>query len=110
MDTAIELDWAVQRVQKVSSLLAARAQEIYNEWEQDDSGYDEEFGTGGICDAIADALMGVIAEKFPSPYVDIGGQDGDDHAWVVVTWRNGWQTGVDIDPNVYECGSGYVWA
>ncbi len=102
-------DWSAEKVEGIAPLIAAKAQEIYNEWEQDDSGYDEEFGTGGICDAIADAIMSVLAENFPTAYVDIGGQEGDDHAWIVITWRNGWQTGVDISPNVYEHGSGYVW-
>lgn len=95
-----------------SSILgvAARAipdiQRIYDEWDQDDSGFDDEYGTGGICDAIADA----ISSQFSFAGFDVaeGGQEGDDHAFVYVS-KDGRAWGVDVSPGVYEIGSGYSW-
>jgi len=89
-------------------LMAAAAQEVYDEWEQNDSGVDEEFGEGGICDAIQQALMGILSSNVDGVELQDGGQEGDDHAYVIA--HNDYEAyGVDIPPSRYETGGGYTW-
>ena len=86
--------------------IAAAANAVLDEWQQDDDGMDPTFGAGGACDQVATAVAGVLAEHGYDTYG--GGQDGDDHAWVVV--HDGRiAVSVDIPPSVYETGGGYVW-
>lgn len=86
--------------------IAAAAQKIVDDWQQDEEGYDEQFGGGGACDAIANEISGILGNKGFTT-ID-GGQDGDDHAFVIA--HNGKQAFiVDIPPSVYETGGGYSW-
>jgi len=93
---------------QLRSRIAGAVQKIYDEWKQDEEGVDEEVGCGGICDQVAQAIEGVIAEHIGDAELLQGGQDGDDHAWVIVA-RGPEAYGVDIPPNVYESGGGYRW-
>lgn len=88
--------------------LAQAAQAVVDAWEQDEDGFDEEFGTGGACDRVADAMSSVIAEAIPDAVLDTGGQDGDDHAYLLVGLDRKVYC-VDVPPHVYEVGGGYVW-
>ena len=85
--------------------IVAAAQEEYNLWEQKD-GIDEEYGAGGICDALASRFGGILAAR-GFDIVD-GGQDGDDHSFIFAQKR-GEVFSVDIDPGNYETGGGYSW-
>ena len=81
-------------------------QRLYDDWNQDDSGFDEEYGYGGICDAVADVLSAALASAgFATEY---GGQEGDDHNFVVVVAGTR-RICVDIPCGVYETGGGYFW-
>lgn len=86
--------------------VAEAAQRVYDEWEQDAEGQDEERGSGGICDGVADAISDVLG-VLDADHFD-GGQEGDDHAFVIVQ-RGEEAYGVDIPPGVYETGGGYNW-
>lgn len=88
--------------------MAAEAQKIYDEWEQDEEGFDEEFGAGGVCDRISEAIGTAIAQAIADVEFFEAGQDGDDHAWLVVQLGNE-AYGVDIPAGVYESGGGYRW-
>lgn len=86
--------------------LAAAAQVVYDDWQQDESGYDEQYGTGGICDDVADAMLGVLADA---------GIDGisvfyeyDHHRVAMVAVVEGVYE-VDIPHHLYERGSFYTW-
>lgn len=92
---------------RLRPLLAQAAQQVYDEWEQDEEGLSDWYGGGGICDAIAEAWYGVINSK-TSFNVMGGGQDGDDHNWIIV-YNESEAFGVDIPPQVYETGGGYSW-
>ncbi len=86
--------------------LAAAAQQVYDGWEGD--GEDPELGSGGICDEVAEIMGNVLSEKVADIEIFDGGQEGDDHAWVVAQ-RDGEAYGIDIPPGVYESGGGYNW-
>ncbi len=97
-----------KELNKLRPKLAAAAQEIYEAWQPDEEGFDEELGTGGICDRVAEALASVINEALEIN-IDEGGQEGDDHAFLLVD-NDVEAFIVDIPPGVYETGGGYNWA
>lgn len=98
----------LQELKELRPKLAEAAQKIYDQWNQDSEGVDETSGTGGICDEISEAIGSVIAQKVAGAELFSGGQEGDDHAFIVVQ-RDDEAFGVDIPPGVYESGGGYNW-
>lgn len=90
-------------LERLRPQLAQAAQKVVDAWEQDEEGMDEVYGGGGICDDVAQAMASVI----PWDTHD-GGQDGDDHAFLVVV-RGEEVAMVDIHPSSYETGGGYNW-
>ena len=82
--------------------MAAAAQEVYDEWEPT-----EDF-SGGICDEVASALEGVINSNLERCSTRPGGWDGDDHANIIVG-RGNEAYWVDINPDIYETGGGFIW-
>lgn len=87
--------------------IANIAQKCYDNWDQNDEGYDEELNYGGICHIVAYEICEFLAEKgFDCDTVN--SSVGENHNWVVVKTDNGVFT-VDIPPDVYEEGLGYVW-
>lgn len=88
--------------------LVVAAQEVLDDWQQDENGLDPDLGTGGPCDRVANAIADVISETLPDVRIQDGGQDGDDHAYTVVS-RGTEEVLVDIPAHVYETGSGYCW-
>lgn len=89
-------------------LMAAAAQMVYEEWEQDEEGVDEELGSGGICDQVSQAIAEVISRNVSDVETFDGGAEGNDHAWTVAQ-ADGEAYGIDIPPGVYETGGGYNW-
>lgn len=89
-------------------LIVESAQHTVDGWEQDDEGFSEEFGYGGICDRVADSIGNILTEN--NIYFVYGGHDGDDHAYVIAYDQED-RTAflIDIDPYAYEEGHGYVW-
>ncbi len=88
--------------------LAVVAQQVYDEWEQDDEGESFEYGVGGICQDIAEAMAGLLSEHgIEAVTVDNQGM-GEQHVWVVAKLSDGVYT-VDIEPHTYETGGGYCW-
>ncbi len=103
--TAAALGPLMQKLVALRPQLAAAAQQVYDENVFVNNEDPEE--EHGICDEISEAMQGVIAS---SEDVELheGGQDGDDHAWIIVT-SDREAYGVDIAPGVYETGGGYNW-
>jgi len=94
------------RIRQLTPAMAKAAQAVYDAWNQDEDGMDEEFGGGGACDEIASEIASILAHAG----IDTteGGQDGDDHAYLYAyDDREAFE--VDIPPHVYERGSGYSW-
>lgn len=83
------------------------AQRVLDDWQQDEEGYDEEFGNGGACDAVSRAMAHVLSGISDVAITD-GGQDGDDHAFLLI-YDDVDAFAVDIPANVYETGGGYSW-
>jgi hypothetical protein len=98
----------LEKLKGLAPKMAEAAQPIYDEWEQDEEGVDEEFGGGGICDAVSEAIGGVVADNLDVELME-GGQGGDDHAYLMVRDSDGEGYIVDIPHTVYERGGGYKW-
>lgn len=102
--------------------LVVVAQEAYDRWGQDEEGYDEELGTSGICQDIAEELAGVL-NGHGIDASTVSAQVGEQHVWVVAKidesavdedgdkepgpYDGVWS--IDIPPSVYERGGGYTW-
>lgn len=99
---------SVNQAQSLIPELVSTTQHVYDNWQQNDDGYDEELGEGGVCQDIADAMAYVMdSNGIDSMIVDNGGM-GDQHVWIMIKVREG-VFSVDIPPSVYETGGGYSW-
>lgn len=89
--------------------LAQAAQHVYDAWDQDDEGFSETYGGGGICDDIARAMCEVIDKNtsFGSFYLY---NEYDYHTSMYV-YDNLLKEcyNVDISPYYYEEGAAYTW-
>ena len=85
--------------------LAQAAQNVYDEWEQDEEGVDMMYGTGGICDDIADA-MGALIEYPSFTHYD---EQATHTSLYVYNSPTQELYQVDIPPHRYEKGYGYNW-
>lgn len=93
---------------KLKSEIVKAAQEEYDSWDASDPEYgDCEVGHGGICSLISSKISDIVASN-TNLNVTEGGQEGDDHSWVIAyNEKEAW--GIDISPSVYETGAGYSW-
>lgn len=96
----------IRRLQALRPALARAAQKVYDGWEVDEDG--DDYGGGGICDDVANALSVVVTRAMDDVTIVDGGQDGDDHAFIVVLTDTE-AVAVDIPSDVYETGGGYSW-
>lgn len=81
-------------------------QKKYNEWQQDETGYDEEVGYGGICHLLADLITEVLYEAgIPATTVS---SSHEVHVYTVAQAQDG-VFEVDIPYCTYETGGGYTW-
>lgn len=91
----------------LKSDIAIAAQKVYDDWEQNEEGYCDELGYGGICQDIADAICNVLInnniECTPVPE-----EIGEQHVYTVAKLDDGIYV-VDISPYTYETGGGYCW-
>lgn len=87
---------------------AAKAQEVYDLWEQDADGMDEEYGSGGICHDIAAAIVDELGSRGVENALTVHSSVGENHVFVVALLDDGVYE-IDIPPHVYERGGGYTW-
>lgn len=99
---------SVERILQSKNTFASLAQKVYDDWAQDDEGYDEELGSGGICQDIAGEISGKLNEMGYDA-TTVSAQVGEQHVWTVVKADEGTYE-VDIPPGVYESGGGYTWS
>lgn len=88
--------------------LAEAAMSVYSEWDQID-GFDEELGSGGICQDIASAMTTALAEHGFEHSMSVHAAVGENHVFVVALIPGDGVYEIDIPPSVYEIGSGYTW-
>lgn len=93
--------------QCIPQLLEA-VQSIYDQWEQNDNGFDEAYGGGGICHDIADSIVNVLGRFGVENAMSIQASVGENHVFVVALFEDGIYS-IDIPASVYETGGGYVW-
>jgi len=94
---------------KIRADLILVAQKIYNEWEQDNEGYDELYGTGGICDEIADAMCDVVHGKTDYNCFTLYNEFDCHTSIYVYDIEKKLLYNVDIPPYIYESGIAYTW-
>ena len=88
--------------------LLAVAQSEYDTWQQDANGINPELGCGGICQDIAEAMAGVVAQNgIDVEIVDNDGV-GEQHVWGEAPDADH-RIIIDIPAAHYERGGGYVW-
>jgi hypothetical protein len=90
------------------SKIIEAAQKILDEWSQDEEGMDEEFGGGGACDQISNAITDIIGQNIPNVNFMDGGMEGDDHAYPII-YNDEKAFIIDIPNYIYEIGGGYSW-
>jgi transglutaminase-like putative cysteine protease len=91
----------------LKSRLVLSAQKVYDEWEQDENGYCDMLGEGGICQDIADAMADVLSNN-GIECSTVSQVSGEQHVYVVARTEDGVYN-VDIPPYLYETGGGYCW-
>jgi len=98
---------SVQDIKILLPLMVKAAQEEYDSWIQDEEGINEELGAGGICQDIAENIAGVLNDHGIEAET-VSQTIGDQHVYTLTKVRDG-VVAVDIEPRIYEAGSGYVW-
>jgi len=94
--------------------LAEAAISVYNNWDQNDDGHSEEYGSGGICDKVAEEMASTFEDLKPEELKN----------WYGFTFYKDWQCHTDfyivnheidammeigLHPSFYETGGGYTW-
>jgi hypothetical protein len=98
----------IDKVRSLSAQLIQAAQAVLDEWAPEADGWDQEYGHGGACDDIAQAMSDVIVSSLDDIEIGSGGWEGDDHAYLLI--NDGTDTvHLDIPPGVYETGGGMNW-
>lgn len=94
---------SLREAQALSCMLIVRAQACYDEW--DESNVDE-YGGGGICHLIADALVEVLLEA--GIEAQSVSSNFEQHVYVVCCLAEGVYS-LDIPYRLYEIGSMFSW-
>lgn len=98
---------SLNELRKLMPKIVLVAQKVYDEWQQDESGYDEEYGGGGICHEIAEKVAEVLLQNNIEANT-VSQTIGDVHVYVVAKFKEGVYS-IDIPPSIYEIGSAYTW-
>ena len=86
--------------------IAMAAQKQYDQWAQNEEGYDEELGSGGICHLIADDLAGILSDHGIECSTVCSSYE--QHVYLVCKFREGVYM-IDIPYHIYESGGGFTW-
>ncbi|NJO65275.1 MAG: hypothetical protein HC836_46415 [Richelia sp. RM2_1_2] len=97
------------KLESLSVQFASAAQKVYDEWEQDEEGHDEIYGSGGICDDIADDMCDVVHTNTSYGCFTKYDEYACHTSIYVYDIENKILMFVDISPYNYETGGGYTW-
>jgi len=75
-----------EKLTTLKPMLAIKAQNVYDEWEQDEQDCVEELGYGGICQDIAEAMASLLNEEGIEA-VTVSNHIGEQHVYVVCKIR-----------------------
>lgn len=96
-------------LEKLRQAFVKAAQAVYNQWQQDETGYcDIQGHSGGICHTIADGIVEILYDAGYEYVTTFNSQIGENHVWTMVATADGVYE-VDIPPSAYETGGGYTW-
>jgi hypothetical protein len=95
---------SVKSLQSLTPNIVAAAQNVYNNWIQDEN---DPLNGGGICQDIASAICAVL-NSAGIDCAEISAQVGEQHVWTVAKFNEGVYE-IDIAPGYYETGGGYNW-
>lgn len=107
----------VADLKQLFPLFLEAAQKVYDSWNQDEEGYDEMYGSGGICDDIASEICTIVSRKTNYgcfTYYNEYNYHTVCYVYVCNDIENqedygrGHMFTVDIPYNNYEEGSGYT--
>ena len=98
---------SIKEVEAIRLELAYAAQKIYDEWVQDEEGYDHEVGNGGICHLIADELIDVLYEHNINR-CETTSSTSEQHVYITGQFREGIYM-IDVPYSIYETGGAYIW-
>lgn len=83
--------------------MAAAAQAVYDDWDQDEHGMDSVLGMGGICELVAGSVLSVINDARVRVVTDTA--ESEEHVHVLCLCKDGVFT-IDITPQLYEIHHG----
>jgi hypothetical protein len=107
--TLVENSTALPSVEALTPLLnelVTTAQRVYDGWQQDEDGMDDELGGGGICHLIAEDLASVLHRHGMEIYTVSASHEV--HVYCVGAFQEGVYE-IDIPHRRYETGGGYTW-
>ncbi len=107
-------DELLKFIESIKPQLALAAEKIYDDWDQDEEGISEEYGSGGICDKIAESLASTFNELRPESLNDWDSftmyKENECHTdMYVVNHQIKKIYEVGLPPHAYETGGGYTW-
>lgn len=102
----MKMSESVSFTNSIKDELAQAAQKVYDGWEQNEEGYCDSFGHGGICGDIAN-VMTEILWKYDIECTTVS-SNHEQHVYVVAKTDEG-VFSVDIPWSHYETGGGFCW-
>lgn len=102
----------IEQINNIRSQLIEGAQDEYNKWQQDENGYDDEYGSGGICHLIADRMIDIIHQNLTTHNKEVFAVSKNlsdvQHVNVLISLDDGVYE-IDIPYSIYETGGGFTW-
>jgi len=98
---------SIKEIESLKPTMILKAQNVYNNWKQDDQGHDEEYGGGGICHNIADEIASVLNDNGIDA-ATVSATVGTQHVYTIGKFQEGVYE-IDIYPSTYETGAAYTW-
>lgn len=97
---------SISELKSLYPKIIQKIQKQYDDWNQDDSGYDELVGYGGICHLIADDIIDVLQDN--NIECVSYSLDSEVHVIVIAKFSEG-VFSIDVPHYLYETGGGYNW-